>query len=174
MADEEVELTEEQRQVAQLEESLQTRMPRLSTVEDYNVNVRDDVENLVVVALVSKQCPHSLGLRAALNSMSRPRPSTKNARFFRLDVQDVPDVALQLGISSVPAIVFLLKGVSWHTHVGRNDEKITGHLRNFMIKRNEVMREYDLAKVAKPEDENDGGEEGEEGGADEGEGGEEE
>jgi thioredoxin-like negative regulator of GroEL len=163
MADEEVELTDEQRGDLQLTESLNERMPLLVSREDYDQRVRDDIENLVVVAIVSSQCPHSRALRATLNDMSRPRKATANARFFRTDIQQVPDIASAFSVSAVPAVVFLLKGVVWQTHVGSNADKILGLFRNNMIKRNEIMREYDLAKIAKPEEEAAEGEEGEEG-----------
>lgn len=162
--EEEVELSEEQQALIALRQALDDRMPRLRNAADFQAAVKDDVENLVFVAVVSSECRHSVALEKSLHGLAAPRSATKNARFFRLDVADAPDVAAALGIFATPTFVSFLKGeVRGAPLVSSNAEKVAGVFRNELIRRNEEMREYDLAKIAKPEEEAEEGEEGEEG-----------
>ena len=160
MADEDVELTEEQQKELELQQAFDERVPPLRSVDDYNRLVRDDVELLVVVVALSSQCPHSAGMRPHLMKFAKPSKMTKNAVWFRFDVHALPELAEQLGVSQVPAAFFTLKGVQWDCSVGSAPERLFGAFKNNLIKRNEVMREHDLAKLPKPADDED--EEGEE------------
>uniref|UniRef100_A0A7S1L5A6 Thioredoxin domain-containing protein n=1 Tax=Neobodo designis TaxID=312471 RepID=A0A7S1L5A6_NEODS len=162
MADDEVELTEEQQKELELQQLFDERVPPLRSVDDYNRLVRDDVELLVCVVALSSQCPHSAGMREKLMKIAKPSKMTKNAVWFRFDVHAVPALAEQLGVSQVPAAFFTLKGVQWDTTVGSAPERLFAVFKNNLIKRNEVMREHDLAKLPKPADEDEEGEEGEE------------
>lgn len=163
MADEEVELTEEQQKEIELQNLFEERIPSLKSVDDYNAKVRDDVEYLVVLVALSSQCPHSVGMRAALMQLAAPRKATANARWFRFDVHAVPELAKQLELQQVPATIFSLKGVRWDIAIGNGVERLTAVFKNNLIKRNEVMREHDLAKLPKPPAEDEEGGEGEEG-----------
>jgi hypothetical protein len=164
MADEEVELTEEQQKELELQQAFDERVPPLRSVDDYNRLVRDDVELLVVVVALSSQCPHSAAMRDTLMAHAKPNKMTKNAVWFRFDVHAVPDLAAQLEVSQVPTALFTLKGVQWDKNVGSASARLYGVFKNNLLKRNEVMREHDLAKLPKqPDGEDEEGEEAEEG-----------
>jgi thioredoxin-like negative regulator of GroEL len=150
MADEEVELTEEQQREQELLQQFDERIPPLKSVEDYNRLVRDDVEWLVVLVAVSSQCQHCVGMRTELMKLAAPKKVTQNARWFRFDVHQVPELAAQLQVQQVPITFFTLKGVRWDANVGNNAERLLAVFKNNLIKRNEVMREHDLAKLPKP------------------------
>jgi hypothetical protein len=163
MADEEVELTEEQQKELELQNLLEERIPSLKSLDDFNQRVRDDVENLVVLVAWSSQCPHCPGLRPSLLSLAAPRKATENARWFRFDVLAVPELARHLELQQVPTTIFSLKGVRWDIAVGNGTDRLAAVFRNNLIKRNEVMREHDLAKLPKPPaEEEEADEEGEE------------
>lgn len=162
MADDEVELTDEQLREQELQQQFDQRVPPLKSLDDYNAHVRDDVENLVCLVAVSSQCPHSRSIRDPLMKLANPRATIKNSKFYRFDVHEAPEIAQQLQVAQVPAFYLTLKGVNWDTLVGSNMERAAGTFRNSLIKRNEVMREYDLAKLPKKPEEDEEGEEGEE------------
>lgn len=150
------ELTEEQQAALTLKKELDERMPLIATAEEYKARVQDDVENLVFLVAVSAQCTHCSRITPQLHALSAQRTVTKNARFYRLDVHSVPNIAQDLHVSQTPTSLFFLKGAEWQRHVGAGMEKVAALFRNNLIKRNEVMREYDLAKIAKPEEEGNG------------------
>ena len=166
MADEEeVELTEEQLAEIALQKELAERMPNLANVADFDTLVSGDEENLVMVAALSKQCPYSNALQRPLSDLAIPRGATKHARFYRLDVSASPEIAQKLGIFQTPTTAWFLKGEERARHIGDGFEKISGIFRNELIKRNEEMREYDEAKLARerpPPAEDEEAEEGEE------------
>ncbi len=176
MADEEVELSEEQQQEIALQKELAEKLPALTTVDDFTASVINDEEHLVVLAVVHSQCPFSRGLRSTLIDIATPRAVTKHAKFLRVDVASAAgsgELAQHLGITQVPAVILYLKGTERARSVGDGAEKLRGVFRNQLIKRNEEMREYDLAKIARenppPEEEGEGEEaEGEEGEEEEG------
>lgn len=163
MADEEVELTEAQQKELELQTALEERIPSLKSIDDYNTRVRDDVECLVVLLAQSAQCPHCVAMRPELIKLAAPRKATQNARWFRFDVLAIPELSKHLDLQQVPAAIFSLKGVRWDIAIGNGIERLTAVFKNNLIKRNEVMREHDLAKLPKPpaEDEEAEGEEAE-------------
>lgn len=151
----------------QQQQEYDSRVVPLRSVDDYNRLVRDDGELLVCVVAMSSQCPHSVAMRDPLMKLAKPRNVTKNAAWFRFDVHEVPELAQQLAVKQVPTTFFTLKGVQWDSATGNGMERLAGVFKNNLLKRNDVMREHDLAKLPKPEEEVEEAEEGEEGDAEE-------
>lgn len=116
-----------------------------------------------------------------LLSISTPQPATVHARFFRIHAEEVDASLIEAGSSSpsypsfdrTPAMYLYLKGKpfveapveagSAVAICGSNASLMAGLFRNELIRRNDVMRDYDEAKAAAAAEEAEEAEEGEEG-----------
>lgn len=140
--DDEIELTPQQQ--------FDASCPLIYSMDELNASVFDDEENLVVVfALAPTLCTYSAKIETTtIREATAPRAATAHARFFRIHLEKV-DVSVieRLGtVSQTPTTFFFLKGQQVAVFQGSNVDKLVGHIRNEVVKRNEEMREYDEAK----------------------------
>lgn len=70
-------------------------------------------------------------LRAAITALNPPRFSSTfpNARFYKLDVDEVPDVAQELGIRAMPTFILFKDGEKVQEVVGANPKALETAIR---------------------------------------------
>lgn len=140
--DEEIELTPQQQ--------FDQNCPVLLTLDEVTKSVYEDEENLVVIfVLAPTLCSFSNKLETTvIREATLPMKATEHAKFYRIHLErcDVSVIEKLGDLSQTPASLFFLKGQQVATFTGSNSDKLVGNIRNEMVKRNEVMREYDEAK----------------------------
>lgn len=56
-----------------------------------------------------------------------------NARFYKLDVDDVPDVAQELGVRAMPTFIFFKDGEKVDEVVGANPTKLKSTVQTLLV-----------------------------------------
>lgn len=147
---------------------LDQHAPFIHSAAQFSDQVTHDEENLVMLALMSSQSGHCVAIEKGLASLLSSKAASKHLKCYRIDVHNTEgamQAAVQtLKITAVPTLVWRLRNVEFARHTGASNEKIEALTRNCLLRRNEEMREHDLAKeaVASPEEDAEGDEEQEE------------
>ena len=142
-------MADDEQEVDVLDEGQSSAFPLINTVAEFKEKVLDDEEFLVVVVVTSSHCQYSTDLLPFFNDLAAPKPQTSKAKFVRLHMPGAEEAVAALKLHKTPSLLIYLKGEQRiEPFSGTNKEKIAGIFRNELITRNEVMKEYDEAKLA--------------------------
>lgn len=142
-------MADDEQDVDVVEEGQSSTFPLINTLAEFKDVVLADEEFLVVVVVTSSHCQYSTDLLPFFTELSTPKPQTSKAKFVRLHMPGAEEAVASLKLCKTPSVLFYLKGeLRAEPFSGTNKDRIAGMFRNELITRNEVMKEYDEAKLA--------------------------
>lgn len=95
-----------------------TSIESIANLDDLNAIVEGTPGKLLVFDLYADWCKPCKMLAPVFTSLADTH--AKNARFFRVDVQNNPDVAASFGVRGIPYVVFIKDKEVVHTLTGLN------------------------------------------------------
>lgn len=98
---------------------------------DANIaNVKDG--NLVVLDCFATWCGPCKVISSEVVKFSESNEFKSRAKFYKIDVDEVPDVAQELGIRAMPTFLFFMDGEQLDEVVGANRRKLEGKIRKYL------------------------------------------